>query len=86
MRDPDDFEKATRYDTSKQRYNRAVFAAWLRARPVAAVALSVIFVALGIGVLLAPNPQAHAVWIVATLALIAAVSVLTVAFRRGRDK
>jgi O-antigen/teichoic acid export membrane protein len=84
--EPKDFVKASKYDASRQRHNRAVFAGWLRARPIAAVALSGVFVALGIGVLLAPNPRGRPAWIVSALALMVAAYLLAVTFhRRGAD-
>lgn len=81
MVEPNEFVRASKYDVASQRHNRAVFALWLRVHPVAAVALSGMFVALGIGILLVPNPREHPVWIVAVLAFAAAAYLLTVTFR-----
>jgi hypothetical protein len=82
MDEPNDFVKASRYDTAGHRHNRAVFVRWLRARPIAAVSLSGLFAALGIVVLLAANPGRRPVWIVAMLAFGAAAWLLAVTFRR----
>jgi uncharacterized RDD family membrane protein YckC len=86
MAEPNGYLKARNYDASKQRHNQAVFVGWLRARPIAGMVLSGLFVALGIGLLLVPNPRAHPVWIVTVLAFGTAGYLLAITFGAGRKE
>jgi 1,4-dihydroxy-2-naphthoate octaprenyltransferase len=82
MAESDEFVKARDTDTAAQRHNWAVFVQQLRARPVRAVILSTLFVAIAAGVLVLPHRQRHLPIVLAGIAGAAAILLLVVTLRR----